>query len=100
MKDNLKIGIIALLIIGLIGAGVVSVYGRDYSRQKSVVYLGMPDEVEAVLEDGNYSDLVVLREKYQMPVMPWIQNEEDFQSAQERYLENNSLSNMPCHMWN
>ena len=41
------------------------------------------EDMEKVMEEGTYSDLVKLREELGFNMMPWVENEEDFELAQK-----------------
>ena len=38
-----------------------------------------------VFDTGSFKDLEALRDKYQMPMMPWIDSEEDFKAAKQYF---------------
>jgi len=65
-------------------------------------YMGMHDEVEKVLETGTFADLENLREEYNMPVMYWIDNANDFELAKEDHEIYEQTPNKRfggCHNW-
>lgn len=43
------------------------------------------DEVESIIEDGTYSDLVAFREDTNSRMANWVTSEEDFQLLKERH---------------
>ena len=40
------------------------------------------EDMEKIMEDGKYSDLVALRQKTGVNMMPWVDNEEEFKAMQ------------------
>jgi len=62
------------------------------------------EEMEEIMEEGIYADLVKLREEYGFEIMPWVENEEDFQLAKqmhekmEKYHEENGFDGTGCPM--
>lgn len=50
----------------------------------------MYDEMNTILNTGSYEDLESFRDKYNMPTMYWIQNEEDLKTYQENGYNMNS----------
>jgi hypothetical protein len=90
---NKTLVISGLLIIGLIG--IVSAHG-GYGMMDGYFHsdYGYNHEIEEIFETGTYSDLEALREEYNMPMMPWIDSEEEFESEKIR---NEGREGWGCH---
>ena len=59
---------------------------RNYAQNSNVnLREDLHSEVSEVFLNGTYSDLVNLREKYNMPVMRWVDSEEDFKLAKQEF---------------
>ena len=62
------------------------------------------EQMEETMEKGTYSDLVKLREEYGFRIMPWVENEQDFQLARqmhekmEKYAKENGFGAGHCPM--
>ena len=104
MNDKIILGLFALLIVGIFGAGLVSAH---FSGSYGGYSAEMHSEIDQVFETGTFNDLEALREEYQMPFMFWIDSEEDFELAQQQHekYEGNDFGmmgsrGMPCHGWN
>ena len=70
---------------------------RNYAQDSNISLRDdLHSEVSEVFVNGTYIDLVNLREKYNMPVMRWVDGDEDFKLAKqefalkEEYYANNS----------
>ena len=88
-----------ILAMVLVSASIYAYNGRDkdFSGNNRMMYnTGMHEEVQNVLETGTYEDLVALREEYNMPMMHWVQNEEDFELAKQNYQENGFAGKTGC----
>jgi len=109
MKQATIFGIIGLAL--LVGAVSVFAHGADSVSQgwngvghmmmfgNYDEYDNMHEDMENVLESGSYEDLVQLREEYDMPMMYWVENEEDFQLAQQMHERfDKEEYSMPCGM--
>jgi len=61
-------------------------------------------EMEKLMEEGTFSDLVKLREKYDFNIMPWVENEADFALAKqihekmEKHAKENGFAEGHCPM--
>lgn len=73
---------------------------RNYAQDTNTALRNdLHTEVSNVFVNGTYTDLVNLREKYNMPIMRWVDSEEDFKLAKqefvlkEEYYTNNSDTN-------
>lgn len=83
MKKTITIMLIAL--IAIIGS-VFAYQGYGMNSQSSTYEKGTyHEQVEEVLKDGTYDDLVNLREELGVNVMPMVESEEDFSLMQERH---------------
>ncbi len=79
-----KLGFVAIALAGLLLlAGVVLAHGRDQGFKMGSSH---HNDMEDMMEEGTYNDLVELRENYGADVMPRIYNEETFEEAQERHV--------------
>lgn len=110
MKIKAAHGMLALMLLGILGnAGVVFAHGGygiegGYGRYADN---GIRWEIEQVLESGSYSELEEMRQRYQVPIMQWVESEEDFKVARQMHkwfwgepgYGLNVYSNMPCHGW-
>ena len=97
MKEkDILIGILAVLIISVVG--IVYAFNEGYESFASDMmggnqmmdegaYFDMHQDMEKVLESGTYDDLVQLREEYNMPMMYWVNSQEDFELAQQMHEE-------------
>lgn len=106
------------MLVGLVGLGIASAHGNAgingneddyYMTGYGMMGSGMMgyemmdfDEMETVwkvFESGTYEDLESLREEYNMPIMYWVQSEEDFQDFKEEYLysENGTRVGLGCY---
>lgn len=56
----------------------------------------MHEDMQNVLKSGNFEDLKELREESGKPMIKWIQNEEDFELAQQNYQENGFQGKTGC----
>jgi len=96
------------IIIGFLAAILilaVAVYAHAENEkydEETYRYGGMHDKVEEVLESGTFEDLEELREEYDMPIMHWIDDEEDFEIAKEYHEESEQTPRRRfggCHSW-
>lgn len=96
MKKSIMFGILASMIVLTIG---VYAHGGDENDRREGY--GMHDEVEEIIETGTYEDLEELREEYDMPIIHWIDSEEDFVEAQEWHedMGGRSMKRNGCHGW-
>lgn len=68
--------IVALIaIVGVFAAAQGNVSGRTLTRGTTY------EQMSAILENGTYADLQNYRETSGFNVMPWVQDEQDFQLA-------------------
>lgn len=58
------------------------------------------EQVESIIENGSYQDLVNLREELGFDVMRKVQSEEDFIAQQQRHLENKEAGLEPGYLRN
>ncbi|MBI1936191.1 hypothetical protein HYS31_07160 [Candidatus Woesearchaeota archaeon] len=86
-------------IIGMGGMGMM--HGGMTGGSMMQGMMQHHEEMEKVMEEGAYSDLAALREKYGINFMPWVENEEDFQLAKQmhekmdKYHEKNGMEGCP-----
>ncbi len=101
-QTNIIIAILAVLVISTIGLvyahgsgsgygmmggfGMMGNSGSGYGMMGSSNY-DIHEEMEEVMESGSYQDLVELREEYNMPMMYWVDSEEEFLQAQQIHEE-------------
>ena len=76
MKGKIVVGLAALLAVL-----AISVYAHNSENEYR--YGSMHDVIDEIIEYGSYEDLESLREEYGMPIMHWIEDEEDFELAQK-----------------
>jgi len=65
-----------IIVIGLALVAVVSLVAA---------YGPWHEDMESVMEDGSYQDLVDYRESTGYNVMPWVDSQDDFESMQEMH---------------
>ena len=105
MKKITIFGTLAVII--LLAAGVYAHGEADVERDNVDIkgqygmmgnYRGIHEEMKNVLESGTFEDLEELRAEYNMPIIHWIEDAEDFDKAKEYHgdLENNNIA-MGCH---
>lgn len=90
------------IIVGVLAAMLVLIVGVYAYNSGPYRYSFMHNNVEKVLDSGTYEDLQVLREEYSMPVMYWIENEQDFEQAQAYHEQLEQTPNVRlggCHGW-
>ena len=78
-----KIGIAALALASLLllsGIAAAQRYGMGFGMQGT-----FHEEMEEIMEEGTYNDLVAFREKTGFSMMPWVTDAETFKLAQERH---------------
>ncbi|MBI2546049.1 hypothetical protein HYV81_02610 [Candidatus Woesearchaeota archaeon] len=99
-----------VLLVGIVAAH--GMYGRSpgFGIGSGMDGMGMGmgyfhEEVEEVLEEGSYQDLVALRQELGANIMPWVDTEEEFKAMQERhkameawYEKNNQTPGYGCPM--
>ena len=107
-KKNL---LVPLTLAGLlVMAGIVSAhsgFGQEFGAKRT-----HHEEMEEVMEEGNYKDLVKLRVEIGFNIMPWVDSEGEFKEMQERheamekFHEENGyrmigfgFRRMGCHNW-
>src|SRR3989338_319993 len=89
-------------------AGIASAYGMGFIGNKTAVMgksavtgngmsgmmgsmmggssmMNHHEEMESLMEQGTYSDLEALREKYGSNIMPFVRNEQGFKEMQEHH---------------
>ena len=80
MKRTILV-VVSLLVIGLVSAGLVSAY-KFNSKEKGTHF----EEMEKIVENGNYEDLIDFRESNEGFGGPrWINSQEDFIEWQEMH---------------
>ena len=60
----------------------------------------MHEEMDEILESGSYEQLEQLRDEYNMPIMHWVESEEEFNLARqmhERYGDIYTMGYGGCH---
>jgi len=72
--NKIVLGFLALTIVR---AGLV--YAHGVSRYD----FGMHEDVEQIVESGSFSDLEELRDECGMPIMHWVDSDEDFERLKE-----------------
>ena len=114
MDKKLIVALVAALSVLLI-AGLATAQGMWKNKESEMGMQGMHgnmmkgmmqhhEEMEKVMEEGTYADLVKLREENSFNIMPWVENEEDFQLAKkmhekmEKYREDKGLGAGHCPM--
>lgn len=79
-----KFGFAAMLL-----AGLLVLTGIAFAHGSRVSGFGMGfnlhDEIEGVIEEGKYSDLIELRQELGFNIMPWVDSEDDFKQAEEMH---------------
>lgn len=83
MKKRKLVFVAVAIASLLILAGAVLAHGRGSGFEMDSSH---HNEMEDIMEEGTYSDLVELREDYGVNMMPWVNNEETFEEAQERHV--------------
>ena len=101
-RKNILIAALAVFFISLIG--VVYAHGEKEGSGNGFEkgYSFMHEELDDIFESGDYSFLEHLRDKYVMPMMGWIENENDFELAKqmhEQFEENHEDIIRGCHSW-
>lgn len=96
MKKSITIMLIALIAI------VGSVFAYQGTEMGNPIYEkgAFHEEVESVIETGNYGDLVNLREKLGFNVMRKVQSEKDFNEMKQRYEFNEANGIEPRYLRN
>ncbi len=75
----MKALVITGLVAVLIAAAVVSAHGMGR--------MGMYNQdMQKVLEEGSYQDLVELRQTSGMPMMPWVTDQASFETMQQHHV--------------
>ncbi|MBI4452016.1 hypothetical protein HY637_01175 [Candidatus Woesearchaeota archaeon] len=117
MNKKVTIAFVAI-VSALLIAGAAAAQGMWRSKANAQNWQGMGmmngnmmkgmmqhhEEMEKVMEEGTYTDLAKLREEYGFSIMPWVENEEDFQLAKkmhekmEKYREENGPGAGHCPM--
>lgn len=97
------IGIFALILVGSAavfafgyGQGVSPMNQANSTHEKGTFH----KQVEAVLENGTYEDLVVLREELGFQVMRRVQSQDDFAIMQQRHEEMENSGIEPGYLRN
>ncbi len=98
MENKNILGLLTLIVIGLVGVGIVNAHSDSNENNNDYDGYGMMgnfdfmndmhEDMEEILESGNYSELETLREKYNLPMAYWIQNQEDLDQIQDIHNEN------------
>ncbi|MEK6808446.1 MAG: hypothetical protein AABY14_02055 [Nanoarchaeota archaeon] len=90
----ISVAIVSLLI--LVSLTTANMFGN---RKNGFAH----EQMEKMMEQGTYKDLVDIRDKSGIRVMPWVENEEDFKLAQkmhermEKYNEESDFRMMGMH---
>jgi len=89
-----------LLWLGIASAhGTGGMLGNGSGNQMGMNQMNMGahhEEMEKLMEEGNYAELVKLREANGFNMMPWVENEEDFKLAQQMHEKMDKFhENMP-----
>ena len=108
MKKITSIGILGIVLILAFGVyahggnelndGIMT--GETQNMMQNRGMMGMHEEKENVLDTGTFEDLKVIRETYNMPVLYWIDDAEEFEMMKEIYDANDQAPNQEfggCH---
>lgn len=88
MKLNKKlIGVGAAIISLLLVAALAIAHGPAYNQDSQVAPGTFHEQMEEVMENGNYEDLEALRAETGMSMMPFVTDQETFAQMQERHEE-------------
>ena len=87
MKTVWIVGILFLLAVASVSAyGMWQIDRPNGQRSGNIFQPGsMHEQMEPIMEEGTYADLVKFREEVGFTMMPWVQDEETFRQAQERH---------------
>ena len=88
---NKKLGIFAIVLVSLVAfGGLLSAYGRGIDNPERGLY---HEQMEEIIEEGNYEDLVNFRNEIGYDVARRVVDEESFQQLKERhtYMEENGI---------
>lgn len=100
IKMKKLISILAILIVVLV-TGVFAhqnFYERNEVTQSGYERGTFHEQVEEVIEEGTYEDLIVLREELGFDVMRRVQSQEDFDEMKERHEYMQSQGYEPGYM--
>ena len=82
MRKSILLGILATMVM-------LAVVAYGHSEDGFGWYMeDMHEEMEQVLESGAFEDLQQLREEYNMPIMHWVDDEQEFEQASQLHEEN------------
>jgi len=75
--------LLTLLVISIVSASIALAYGPRFQAQDNngTHY----QDMQKIMANGTYSDLVEYRQTAGFNVMPWVQNEEDFTLAKQMH---------------
>ena len=80
---NKRMGLFALVLVTLVTfGGLVSAYGTDLDNSERELHR---EQMEEIIEYGNYEDLVAFREEIGREVIPWVLDEEGFEILQTKH---------------
>ncbi len=77
--------LLALLAISIISAGVALAYGPGFGSGASQGNGTHYEDMQDIMANGTYSDLVEYRQASGFNAMPWVQDEADFSLAQQMH---------------
>lgn len=79
--------LLALLVIGIVSASIAFAYGGRFGASKENGTKTHYQDMQKIIENGTYTDLVEYRQTTGFNVMPCVQNEDDFTQAKQRHLK-------------
>ena len=77
--------LLALLVISIVSASIALAYGGNFAAQNNEATQTHYQDMQKIMVNGTYSDLVDYRQTSGFNVMPWVQNEQDFTLAQQTH---------------
>ena len=113
-KRKSFVNILALLAIAIVATGAVIAHGGSNTKERENLrvrgnyggmmghmMMGNMDEMHEqmgdVLESGDFQSLEELRDKWNMPIIHWVENEDDMQLAREMHAQEEGNFGTGCH---
>ena len=93
-KKILAAGVLSLLGVLFFGAFYASAYSpgngfyatdNQAVKERNAERQLMHEQMESIIENGTYADLVAFKEENNLNFMPWVTDEETFQQLKERH---------------
>ena len=86
-----------IIVLSLMLVLTTAVYAHFGLREGNIGYENMQnhhEQMEVIMEDGSYADLVELRKELGFSMMPWVNNDEDLDVMKEHHEQMEELGGM------